>query len=280
MNSDIDVLGQLDCSTPTDIIRLGRKEDQQLMALWEIPMKKNHEGKLGIPTDLFLCGTVPLMDCKITVDERDVDKNGGVLSFRVKIFEDYEARLAQCKKGTATMVGVIETYANDTGVVTCLGVGRENNIIGFLDSIHRCGKQWKPVSNIVELSVVRQLVFLCLETWYGVQIALLHPVVKEVFRAPRTAVEKTNPTKKSSPRKRKVKYVKEHVLNQEELDKLIYGERTTKQGRTRHALIWYVIGHWRTYANGKKVFVQPYWKGALKDTKLAETREREIITTT
>lgn len=279
MNDAIDISRQLDCSTPTDIIRLGRREDQQLMALWESPIKKNHEGKLGIPTDLFLCGTVPLMDCKITVDERDVDENGAIISFRVKIFEDYETRLAQCEEGAVATVGAIETYANDTGVVTCLGVGREGNIMGFLDSVHRCGKQWKPVSNIVELSVAQQLVFLCLETWYGIQIALLHPVVKEVFRAPRMVVEKTNTTKKSSQRKQKVKYVKEYVLNQEELDKLIYGERTAKQAITRHALLWYVIGHWRTYANGKKVFVQPYWKGALRATRLTETREREIIIT-
>ena len=45
----------------------------------------------------------------------------------------------------------------------------------------------------------------------------------------------------------------------------------------RHALLWHVIGHWRTYKSGKKVFVQPYWKGALREVKnMEEAREREI----
>jgi len=115
-----------------------------------------------------------------------------------------------------------------------------------------------------------------LETWYGIQIALLHPTVKEVFRNPRTAILKDSKTDKKR-KKNKVRYIKEHIINAEELDKLIYGE-SDKRTIKRHALVWYVIGHWRTLKNGNTIFVKPYWKGALRELKKPmPERERVIV---
>ena len=46
----------------------------------------------------------------------------------------------------------------------------------------------------------------------------------------------------------------------------------------RHTLVWYVIGHWRNYGSGKRVFIQPYWKGALRNLKMSlDGRDREIV---
>ena len=70
------------------------------------------------------------------------------------------------------------------------------------------------------------------------------------------------------------KYIKQHIISTGELDIAIYGD---SRGYTRRSFIWYVIGHWRVYADGKKVFVKPYWKGALRDVRMTiEEREREI----
>ena len=70
------------------------------------------------------------------------------------------------------------------------------------------------------------------------------------------------------------RYVRHHYIKTDELETAIYG----KHSINRKALIWYVTGHWREYRKtGKKIFIQPYWKGALREAKQAKPRNREII---
>ncbi len=119
-------------------------------------------------------------------------------------------------------------------------------------------------------------------TFYAVNVLLLNPVIQEVFQ---NTVEMipidTKPKKSSSsraPSKHKIRYIKKIVINMDEIDRAF-----EKRGFIRHSMIWYVTGHWREYKNGKKVFIQGYWKGALrnmKDTvfKDLEPRERELVT--
>ena len=45
----------------------------------------------------------------------------------------------------------------------------------------------------------------------------------------------------------------------------------------RKCLCWYVIGHWREYKNGNKIFIQGYWKGALRNAKKNYDDGRERI---
>jgi hypothetical protein len=56
-----------------------------------------------------------------------------------------------------------------------------------------------------------------------------------------------------------------------------------KRGFVRKSMIWYVTGHWREYKSGKRIFIQGYWKGALRHSKddvipNLEPRERELVT--
>lgn len=116
-----------------------------------------------------------------------------------------------------------------------------------------------------------------ISTLYAVECFLLNPVVMEVFKrnsAP-TPVDINKHSK--SPKKQKIKYVKRHVINANEID-----EAFEKRGFVRKSMIWYVTGHWREYKNGKRIFIQGYWKGALrhsKDTafKNLEPRDREMV---
>ena len=101
-----------------------------------------------------------------------------------------------------------------------------------------------------------------MSTWYGVQIAHLHPQVKEVFQNPaRVHVEAKQA--KVKQKRRKVKYIKRHVISIDALNRIATDGETTN----RKCLAWYVTGHWRTYKDGKKVFVNPYWKGAVRGLK-------------
>lgn len=246
------------------------------MALWEASAKLNNAGKLFIPSDLLYLNTIPLMDCKIVVDERA--DGGEVTTARVKIFEDYRTILAQCPKKSSCVIGVIDFDATPGKVAIFIGTNHGENGLGFLPML-ALRQEGKFVDVSHRYLGISQTGFTILETWYGIQIALLHPVVRDVFRNPRTVVEKIGTTKHKNPKKAKVTYVKEHVINEDELDRLTYGVSSKSNTRKRHALIWYVIGHWRTYKNGKSVFVQPHWKGALRDTRLADSREREIVLT-
>ena len=113
-------------------------------------------------------------------------------------------------------------------------------------------------------------------TWYGIQIAMLHPQIKKVFQDPeirRNYSTVNQSSNRNNKKKKKLCYIKKHVITKDKLEKQMYSGKKNK----RHALLWHVIGHWRTYKSGKKVFVQPYWKGALREVKnMEEAREREI----
>jgi len=93
-------------------------------------------------------------------------------------------------------------------------------------------------------------------------------------------VEKTqnNVVANRKYKRKKVKYVKQHIINSTELDSLIYGKnKSDKANINRNVLVWYVVGHWRQIKNGKKIFVKPHWKGLLREIKMAlPEREREI----
>ena len=123
---------------------------------------------------------------------------------------------------------------------------------------------------------VDQLMVQLLETWYGIQIALLHPAVKSVFKFPARTTE-PGASSSQKPHKRKAKYIRKHYITLDKLEEVSNSKE--KRKINRKCLAWYVIGHWRTYEDGKKVFVMPYWKGALRNMKQnadSDDRERKI----
>ena len=71
-----------------------------------------------------------------------------------------------------------------------------------------------------------------------------------------------------------MKYIKVHVINSDEMNAAMFGESKTY---TRRALVWYVIGHWRTIKSGAKIFIKPCWKGPLRDVKVTLTERERII---
>lgn len=114
--------------------------------------------------------------------------------------------------------------------------------------------------------------------FHGLNTLLLNPVVQDVFET-HSSKEPIIPEKVSKKNKRgRIRYVKKHIIRSDDID-----EAFKKRGFIRHSMIWYVTGHWREYQNGKRTFIQGYWKGALrhmKDTAFQdlEPRERELIT--
>ena len=112
--------------------------------------------------------------------------------------------------------------------------------------------------------------FTALTTWYGIQVALLNPYVKDVFRT--ETIRKTGFNPNGKKRKSIVKYIRHHYLNPGALS-----PKTETGQLLRKTMAWYVCGHWRHYQDGKTIFIQPYWKGPLRETKVCEPRDRIVV---
>lgn len=260
---------------PSDSIYLKGKDDIELCTLWK---KCCSIGQGRIPSDIFFAGNIPLLDCDITVDEQDIDKiNGQVCSYRVVIFSDYKERLAEVHDD-AVYVGAIVLKTGSRTVFIPISVceGVDTIMLG------NCGWHNYPASQrqlyarqVTQMDIV-SMGYAFLSTWYGIQIALLHPTVKDVFRHPKTEKVYDGNASKNGKRKRITRYIRKHTINAADIEAAMYG---TEREFTRHILVWYVIGHWRHYADGRKVFIQPYWKGALRELKMnLDDRERQIVT--
>ena len=265
-------------SRPTDRIHLKSKDDEAVSNFWKQFCSKEMLDKGGIPSDLFFSGNVPLLDCEITVDERD-KPFGRVVTYRVVIYPDYIERIKNSGDEPADVGDVVMEFMNHKIFIPILvfsGVDfvlmANCGVIGNYSNVE--------LRNHMGMIPVQQFVsagYECLTTWYGIQLALLHPAVKDVFSHPKTEpVMETRP-RKGGKKRRVVRYIKKHVITAEELTQAEQ-RPVHSSGITRHTLIWYVIGHWRHYSDGKKVFIKPYWKGEMRHLRMdLDGREREII---
>ncbi len=265
------LIRQIDKSCPTDIIHITNNEIEYIEKLW------NDKQSITVPTDLFFAQTIPLMDLEI------VENN---FAYRVVIFDNYKSEL-ELSKTVACVGAIIFSPYDDSGeefiIPINIGVGDcpifgayAFGYMGFRN-ITAFRRAW--YSDKMTVKPMAQGMIGRLKTWYGIQIALLHPIVKDIFLNP-INVRRSNINSQLSKlikhSNKKIKYIKRHIVNPEELKNKIYG-KTKKYNR--HALVWHVAGHWRTCKNGEKTFIQGYFKGVLRETKkLSDCREREIIT--
>lgn len=120
--------------------------------------------------------------------------------------------------------------------------------------------------------------YLGITIFYAIMVALLNPCIEEVFLKNSSTMPISTGKATGRNKRAKIRYVKRHIMNAADIKNAF-----EKRGFVRKSMIWYVTGHWREYQNGKKIFIQGYWKGALrhmKDTVFPnlEPREREIVT--
>lgn len=269
-------LEEIERSHPSDYIYLTDKEDNFLIDLWETS-KKN----VTIPSDIFFAKTIPLTDCIISVDESAI---GGIkCKYRVVIFNDYKETVDVVKNNDIPgIVGAVYQILEQPGLLVDkvfflpIVIARGHDCLGScgagyfnLDVAEYCMKTYTQDS-------MGQLFITLMETWYGIQIALLHPAVCDVFKYPQITKEPSNP-KSNGKHQRKTKYIRKHYLTVDKLEAVSNTHETRKINRK--CLAWYVIGHWRTYKNGTTTFIMPYWKGVLRNVKKnadGDIREREI----
>lgn len=264
-------------SKPSDRIRFNSEDDTAICDFWKKFCSREMLEKGGIPSDLFFAGKIPLMDCEIAVDESDLP-NGSLFTYRVVIFSDYTERLKNSGDEPVYVGAIVFNVFGMTcfqPIIVIAGVDR--TLMG------NCGLIGKDKENFIKRTrgMTQQMLvewsYSCMNTWYGIQLALLHPTVKQVFAHPKTEPVMESKPRKGGKKRRFVRYIKNHVIT---ADNLAQAAKSPVQssGFTRHTPIWYVIGHWRHYADGRKVFIKPYWKGEMRHLRMdLDGREREIV---
>ena len=259
-------------SKPTDLIELNKESLDSLIQL--IPYDENTIS--GIPSDILFLDTIPLPDIIVRCN-----RTNEIDTFRVVIYPDYKDRINKSNENNPAKIGAI-----------ILNVDKEAKIFmefevikGFNNIISTCNLGFYKLNlklreyliskfSSVEFSKAFSI---GLSIWYAIQIALLNPVIQDVFKHPTMdVIKESNSTanNKSKKKKQKVRYIKKHVINADDINK------RHNSHYERKTYSWYVIGHWRTYKKtGKKIFIKPYWKGILRDSKKYgdNIRERDIV---
>lgn len=266
-----DFWNEIGKSHPSDYICLTREEDYALMQLWE-------KGKKGvtIPSDIFFAGTVSLTDFRVTVDET-MEPDGTIIPFRVVVFPDYAERIAAETDGMPVPVGAVipGNFGRRAYCIPMLVMRGFDSILFGPVAFREYDEEFiRYMQKSMTIADMGRAGTMLLETWYGIQIALLHPQVKDVFRHGHKEKDREEYKNRKPGEKKAVRYIRRHVINKDELEDAMYG---TGRKYARHTLVWYVIGHWRNLSNGMKSFVNPYWKGPLRELKKAvPVRDREI----
>ena len=259
-------------SKPSDSIFLTAADDDMIREVWKGSVKE----KDNVPSDLFFSGDIPLMDCEITVDETDMprEKGGGeVVTYRVVVIPDYKERIETgCEDDAIRVAALVFSRGSRHFIYPIVVVKGFDYLLTGYPGFH--GIQNPQVQETV--SALIPAVYSCISTWYGIQISLLHPTIKEVFSHPRE-VRVYDPDPNAKKRKRRTRYIKRHVIKSDEIEKALCGG--SERQFNRRTLVWYVIGHWRHYANGSKVFIKGYWKGVFRELKrnIDDGRDRQIV---
>lgn len=273
-------------SVPGDMVVF--KSFDEAKSLFNMFFPEDYSAK-GTPIDLLKEGTIPLPDLRMTnyFQIEDEEKNITeeiATDIRVIIFPDYKERIESSEeKSIIPVIGAYVMYPSfknkkkanyffgllsvlpgtdfiyDAGLIGCSGRGE------FL-----C-----PNMNLREL---HSMGFGFMMNWYCIQLTLLNPPTKVIYEKLReestTSMKTTYNTKR---KKNKVYYIKKIYLDPKEN----FGEKDSEKYK-KSCPFWRVIGHWRTYKNGKKVFIKSYWKGKSrnfipKSFHEDEMRERVII---
>lgn len=127
----------------------------------------------------------------------------------------------------------------------------------------------------VEIANAYKVAHNMVNVWYAVQIALLNPICTEYTKTEMVPLREPYTSDKKHKKPPKKKYIKRLYIDDVKMNEIGICTEQTKHKYTKP--IWWVMGHYRTYKSGKRVFIQGYWKGALRELKNAEPREREII---
>lgn len=276
-------------SVATDIVEASTEELYRFSSYWkEMTHNKDTVKQKLIPADIIIEKTVPITDMIIST-ENNVNYRITISLPPIDIKEYYMTHGAD-DEFYSVLIGTFTIL--DTGITFPITVDMKTEAIGIsgeIAYINMTYNRFKALTPKIEsmlknkqlIEYIICMIGMILPAWYGIQLALLHPVTKQIFAHPlkekRDRKDRLKPTSCGKNQKPKsVKYIKRHIITEDnnvhtaidsaidDLNKTLSsdGEKRTYE---RHTALWRVIGHHRTLPSGKVIWIAPYWKGMLKD---------------
>ena len=279
---------------PTDLIQISNSDYKKLKNKFK-DNKSYYDNGDNLSSDIMISGLVSLLNIEIVLTD---DKN--INRARILINDNYQELIQIGKEiNMNPIVGCVLLY-NMIDVIFPIAIDLEKNTIlstppfpnnvndpilnKDLDfSFDKNNNGFKELTGFVStLPHAMYLLSKIYEIWYTIQISMLHPILKNIYNNPSTSIihisSNNNKKKKKNNKKKKIVYYKKHIITDDKINK-VFDEYKTSHKNQRHEMLWYVAGHWRTYKDGRKIFIKPHWKGPLRDSKNKigiETRERVI----
>ena len=261
----------------SDIIHISQKERVLLQNLW----KDNVKNKDEIPSDIIFANTIPLHDFSLKYTDSQVsDTDGRITIFEDMTYDDPNLNIAGC---------ISLNFFHDTAIIIPLFVTPGCTAIKTCDQFalitYNKNKQKELADRFKRFTTAQLsgLIFELLATWYGIQIALLHPALKDIYKkaVPQKQFDPQCKGKNKKKKKRITRIVKNLYIKDGDFEAIMdehaqsLNISTKKEYKT---LAWYVMGHWRHLPSGNQTFIEGYWKGPLRQVKknLDENRKRKI----
>ena len=277
---------------PTDLFVLDESMLRKLGTYW-ISDKDLIDDSFTIPADILWADTVPIKDMIIERNrDAEVRDTGAFV-----IVDTKSIRFICCSKPNEQnwkthicLIGVV-TMADGSEFVIPFSVTDDESetgdyfgntisimpMIGLFKSSRSWYKEYFRENNLLPLlSEILEFATIYIPVWYGIQVGLLNPVIKEVFDSncnKKFAIVDHKKDRKGKV-KTKIKYIKRVRITDDVFENLI------TRSYIRKRLCWYVTGHWRNQATKdghKRIFIQGYWKGVARETKKGNIRDREMV---
>lgn len=248
-----------------------------------IPMEKhtNDNTRCIIRGDIIVAGTIPSPDIEMVLDfPKMKDVSGRIILLpKEDILE--MIKTTSSPDENSIPIGFLEiNIAHMTKVTIMLRMLDDLRFDWF--PIIKVPQRIKNMSNeellresLEEICKIRDTFFL---SWYGIQIALLNPVLEARFHRTTAPYEDRKTIKKNGGKKPPKRYVKKITIDD-------ISDLTFAKEKGHHQIkepFWWVTGHWRnqkTKDGHKRIFIEGYWKGILREVaeeKNQEPRERVI----
>ena len=291
---------EINKSNPSDTITLSCNDAEALNEYFNKHIahfsKDNDHYFFSYPADLFFSKTISLQDVEIMATQ----SCGNIIPFRIVIFDDYKETIDTIlsgKEDRCVVVGAviieydkmqlvdipveIARYVKQLAYPIVISYDNDNilnpNKVGYIGFNMDVFNELFDDKTVDIVHEEIEYISWALAFWYTIQILLLHPNRETIITESRTPAESKVIGKyaKAKNKKRKVKLIRKLRIHTDHLNDPII---ESQGGIERKTLCWYVVGHWRTYKKtGKKIFIQPYWKGPLRETKqnLDLGRDRE-----
>lgn len=252
VSSNLDAYAELGESNPSDMVVM---TFPLLTRFIDMISEFGLNNTYGVPRDILIDGTVPIKDVVFCFGEADNPVHVRMLVDGDRLTMVYDPRLSTvfafhtAAADDYERLSVSNVYSND--VELARRYFEQTNLTGF----------------VILLDQI-------LKFWYIFQICLLNPPIKERLLKKRGKEKLGGSCLTEKKNGRKARYVRYYQVEEDIFE---FETATDERGFERRTLSWYVIGHWRNYASGKKSFVHGYWKGPMREAKRNLDKGRERV---